>query len=200
MARYTGPKHRLCRREGMKLCNSPKCPVEKKGFQPPGQHGKRFSRNSSDFGKQLREKQKTKRLYGIMEKQFRKYYEEAAKAPANTGIRLLQLLETRLDNIIFTAGFAPTRPMARQMVSHGHVLVDNKKVNIPSFRVKPESVVTISPKTLENALIKETLAAKKDTPSWLSRKAAVAQVSRLPNRDEIESGINEQLIIEYYSR
>ncbi len=200
MARYTGPKHRLCRREGMKLCNSPKCPVEKKGFQAPGQHGKKFSRTSSDFGKQLREKQKTKRLYGVLEKQFRRYYEEATKSPANTGIRLLQLLETRLDNIVYTSGFVTTRPAARQLVAHGNVLVDNKRVNVPSYKVSPEQVITLSSKALQNALIKQSLEAKKEIPGWLKRKAAVVQVARLPKRDEIESGINEQLIIEYYSR
>lgn len=200
MARYTGPIHRLCRREGIKLCNSPKCPVEKKGFQPPGMHGKKFTRTASDFGKQLREKQKTKRIYDLMEKQFRRYYEEAAKSPQNTGVRLLQLLETRLDNVVFRTNLIPSRRMSRQFVTHGHVLVDGKKVSIPSFQVMPDQVISFAPTALKHESIKTALEAKIETPAWLKKKASVFQVSRLPTRDEIESAINEQLIIEYYSR
>ena len=200
MARYTGPLHRLCRREGMKLCNSPKCPVEKKGFQAPGQHGKKFSRTSSDFGKQLREKQKTKRLYGILEKQFRRYFEEAAKSRENTGTRMLQMLESRLDNVVFRSGAVPTRRMARQTVTHGNVLVDGKRVSIPSYQTKAGQVIAFSDKILKNDVVKTALEVKATLPEWLTRKAAVFHVSRLPKREEIESGINEQLIIEYYSR
>lgn len=202
MARYTGPKHRLCRREGVRLCNAAKCPLDKNGAQPPGQHGKKMGggKRLSDYGKQLREKQKTKRMYGLMEKQFHKYYVEAERSPGNTGIRLLQLLESRLDNIVYRSGFITTRPAARQLVSHGSVLVDGKKVNIPSYLLKPGQVVTLKPKALALDIVKKTLEEKSDLPEWLKKKATVVKVERLPERAEIDSGINEQLIIEFYSR
>jgi small subunit ribosomal protein S4 len=200
MARYTGPKHRLCRREGVRMCNAAKCPLDKKGAQAPGQHGKKMSRRQSDFGKQLREKQKTKRMYGLMERQFHNYYVDAARTPGNTGIRLLQILESRLDNIVYRSGFIATRPAARQLVSHGHVLIDGKKVDIPSYQLKPGQTVTLKTKALTNEQIKKHLEEKATVPSWLKRKAAVVKMDRLPTREEIDSGINEQLIIEFYSR
>jgi small subunit ribosomal protein S4 len=159
-----------------------------------------MNRRQSDYGKQLREKQKTKRIYGLMERQFRKYYDEASRSTGNTGIRLLQLLEQRLDNIVFRGGFISTRPAARQLVSHGHVLVDGKKVNIPSYQLKPGQTVTVKTKTLKNAEVSKHLEEKVNPPSWLKRKAAVVKLDRLPDREEIDSGINEQLIIEFYSR
>src|SRR3972149_7386325 len=150
MARYTGPKHRLCRREGVRMCNAAKCPLDKKGSQAPGQHGKKMNRRLSDYGKQLREKQKTKRMFGVMERQFHKYYNDAARFPGNTGVRLLQLLETRLDNVIYRSGFISTRPAARQLVNHGHILVDGKKVRIPSYQVRSGQTITLKPKTPSN--------------------------------------------------
>ena len=200
MARYTGPKHRLCRREGVRMCNAAKCPLDKKGTQAPGQHGKKMNRRLSDYGKQLREKQKTKRMFGVMERQFHKYYNDAARFPGNTGVRLLQLLETRLDNVIYRSGFISTRPAARQLVNHGHILVDGKKVSIPSYQVRSGQTITLTPKTLSNEQIKTRLEEKVALPAWLKRKAAVVKMDRLPTREEIDSGINEQLIIEFYSR
>lgn len=207
MARYKDAKCRLCRREGVKLflkgsrCFSPKCPVERRGGVPPGQHGQRFRRRTSEFGLQLREKQKAKRLYGVLERQFRRYFQEAAKVKEATGTILLQLLERRLDNIVYLLGFAQSRSMARQLVNHGHILVDNKKVDIPSYRVKPGQTISIKSQSLNISPVKTALAEKDKTiPKWLKRKAAVGKVERLPEREEIETEINEQLIVEYYSR
>ncbi len=207
MARYTDAKCRLCRREGIKLflkgtrCFSPKCPIERRGGVPPGQHGQRRRRRSSEYGLQLREKQKAKRLYGVLERQFRRYYNEAAKVKKATGTVLLQLLERRLDNVVYCLGFAQSRGIARQLVNHGHILVDGKKVDIPSYQVKPGQIIGLTPKGLTIGQVKTALAEKdKKMPKWLKRKAAVGKVERLPERKEIETDINEQLIVEFYSR
>lgn len=207
MARYTDAKCRLCRREGAKLflkgerCYSPKCPIERKGAVVPGQHGQKRRSRLSDYGRQLREKQKTKRLYGVLERQFKNYFKKAAKAKEATGERLLQFLETRLDNVVFRLGLAPSRSVARQLVSHGHVLVDGKKVNIPSYQVKPGQVVTLAPKGLKIDLVKKSLAEKeRKIPAWLERKAAVGKVARLPKREEMDIDIDEHLVVEFYSR
>jgi len=168
---------------------------------PPGTHGKKRQRRLSDFGLQLVEKQKLKAIYGVLEKQFRRYYNDARKEKAATGTKLLQILETRLDNIVFRAGFAATRPAARQMVSHGNVLVDGKKLSIPSYLVKPGQVVCLSPKAQKNPQVIELLQ-KKDfsAPKYIKRKAVIAKLDRLPERDEIDIIIQEQLIVEFYSR
>jgi len=200
MARYTGPKHRLCRREGVRMCNAKKCPLDRKGAQPPGQHGRKFAGRISDYGVQLREKQKVKRIYGVMEKQFRRYYNQALKDESNTGLKLLQLLETRLDNVIFRSQLAPSRRTARQLINHGHVLVDGQKVNIPSYQVKPDQIVTLKDKSLKLPRVIEALEGKEKPPSWIKRKATVSKLDRLPDRDDISQDINEQLIIEFYSR
>lgn len=207
MARYKDAKCRLCRREGVKLflkgtrCFSSKCPIEKRGGVPPGQHGQRGRRRSSEYGLQLREKQKSKRLYGVLERQFRRYYQEAAKNKEATGAVLLQFLERRLDNVFYRLGFAQSRGIARQLVNHGHVLVDGKKVDIPSYRVKAGQMISVSPKGLTIDLVKTALAEKdRAIPKWLKRKAAVGKVERLPEREEIETDINEKLIIEFYSK
>lgn len=199
MARYTGPKDKLSRREGADLFG--KGPKLRRLNVPPGQHGQRRRRRFSDYGTQLREKQKAKRIYGVLEKQFKRYFERAAKNPQATGEVLLQQLESRLDNIIYRLGFAPTRAAARQMVNHGHVLVDGKKVDIPSYQVKSGQVVSLSPKGQELNHVKQALG-KKDVvlPDWLSRKAVAGKVERLPKRDEIAEDITEQLIVEFYSR
>lgn len=202
MARYTGSIHKLCRREGIRLCNAKKCPLDKKGAQPPGQHGKKFQGRLSDYGQQLREKQKTKRIYGVLEKQFKRYYQNALQKSTNTGLRLLQTLETRLDNVVFRANLAPTRPMARQLVNHGHVMVDGEKVDIPSYQVKPGQVITVKDKVLEIPAVKQ-LQEEKDKlkhPSWLKRQATSVKILKQPPREEIAEHIDEQLIIEYYSR
>jgi len=206
MARYIDPKCRLCRREGTKLflkgerCFSPKCPLERKGAVPPGGYGQRRKSRPSEYGEQLREKQKTKRTYGVLEKQFRHYFKKAFKKRGVTGEVLLQFLESRLDNVIYRLGFVPSRSLARQLISHGHILVDGKKVDIPSYQVKPEQIVSLTPKAVKMELVKKSLAEKKKVPSWLQKKAAVGKIIRLPKREEIDADINEHLIVEYYSR
>jgi len=206
MARYTEAKCRLCRREGKKLflkgerCYT-KCPIDRKGAIAPGQHGPRGQRRMGSYGLQLREKQKAKRTYGILERQFKKYFEKAAKVSKATGEALLQNLELRLDNIVYRLNFAPSRRTARQIVTHGQILVDGKKVNIPSYQVKPEQTISLSAKGLQMPVIKNILADKdRKIPEWLKRKAAVGQVVRPPERTEIDTDINENLIVEYYSR
>lgn len=200
MARYTGPKRRLSRREGVALFAKDARFLERKGAVVPGQHTGRSRRKPSEFGIQLREKQKAKRMYGLLEKQFAIYYQRASKVKGNTGETLLRLLEMRLDNVVYRLGFAPSRNLARQMVSHGHILVDNKKVHTPSFSVKPSSTIAIFGKMLDNIQVQKSLAATTSLPAWLERQAAVGKVLRLPRRDESEQGISEQLIVEYYSR
>lgn len=198
---------RLCRREGMKLflkgerCYSPKCPIERKGAVPPGQHGQKRRRRPSSYGEQLREKQKVKRIYGVRERQFKRYFEKAIKVKEATGKVLLQLLETRLDNLVFRLGLVPSRSMGRQLVSHNFVLVDGKKVNIPSYQVNPNQIISLTTKGLNLDYVKKSLAEKdRKVPKWLTRKAAVGKMIRLPEREEVEADINETLIVEYYSR
>ncbi|OGY21899.1 MAG: 30S ribosomal protein S4 [Candidatus Woykebacteria bacterium GWB1_45_5] len=208
MGRYTGPKFRLDRREGVNLflkgkrSSSPKHPIEKKGAVPPGQHGQRLLRRKlSDFGRQLREKQKVKRAYGILERQFRRYFEKASKEKGNTGVALLQILETRLDNVVYRLGFAPSRSAARQLVTHGHVQVNNKKTDIPSFNVKVGDLVSLSERSQKLPLVTEALELRGDLlPSWLNRAGLVGRVSHLPAAEDLEAIANEQLIVEYYSR
>ena len=207
MARYTEAKCRLCRREGVKLflkgdrCYSAKCPIEKRGGVIPGQHGQKRQRRLSDYGRQLREKQKAKRIYGVLERQFKNYYQRAATEKEVTGERLLQLLESRLDNVIFRLGLVPSRSVARQLVTHGLVSVDGRKVNLPSYSVRQEQTISLLPKGLAMVQVKKSLAEKERLiPGWLKRKAAVGQIIRLPKREEIETDIDEHLIVEFYSR
>jgi small subunit ribosomal protein S4 len=200
MSRYTGPKRRLSRREGIPLFRKDIKALERKGAIPPGFRGTKVRPRVSEYGTQLREKQKARRLYGLNERQFRGVYELAAKSKGATGRRMLELLESRLDNVVFRLGFAGSRPEARQMVSHGHVTVDGKKVDIPSFKVKSNSVVAISAKFVDNTQVKKNLEENPTLPGWLERKAAAGKILRLPEREEMEKAINEQLIVEYYSR
>ncbi|MBI2600702.1 30S ribosomal protein S4 [Candidatus Daviesbacteria bacterium] len=200
MARYTGPKRRLSRREGIPLFSKDVEYLERKGAIPPGQHGFSRKRRLSEYGLQLREKQKAKRLYGILEKQFAKYYKIASKVKGATGVTLLALLETRLDNIVYRLAFASSRASARQYVGHGHILVDGKKVQIPSYQVKPGQTIALSSKLLDNTQVKKSLEESKTLPEWLERKAAVGKVLRSPEREEMEESVNEQMIVEYYSR
>lgn len=202
MARYTGPRHKLCRAEGVALCGLAKCPVLKKNAGPPGQHGPKGRKKLSDYGIQLREKQKVKRMYGILERQFKKYFKIASGKKTATGEALLQILETRLDNTIYRLNFAASRQQARQLVSHGHVLVNEKKVTIPSFNVKIGDVIALSPKVANSSFIKKLIETTKDSkkPSWLEKRATVGRVISLPKREEIDIDINESLIVEYYSR
>lgn len=200
MARYTGPKDRLSRREGFDLFG--------KGAKltrltvPPGQHGpKGTRRRPSQYSRQLREKQKVKRIYGVLEKQFRKYVSQALKVKGNTGEVLLSLLERRLDNVIYRLGFAPTRPAARQLVSHKHVLVNGKKLNIPSYQVKQGDTITLTKTAMEIPAVQRLLEVKNPkVPEWLERKAAAGNVKRLPKREDIVEPITEQDIVEFYSR
>ncbi len=208
MGRYTGSVCRLCRREGMKLylkgekCYTEKCPVHKRPT-PPGMHGPRPSRRKmSEFGMRLREKQKLRRIYGIYETQFKNYFQQAARAKGVTGTRLLQLLELRLDNIVFRLGLASSRKEARLMVVHGHISVDGKPVTIPAYQVKPGQTVGPTERGRRNARIKElTEAGGRTVPSWLEVGAErTGRVLALPGRNEIDVPVQEQLIVEYYSR
>jgi small subunit ribosomal protein S4 len=207
MAHYTDPKCRLCRRAGVKLflkgirCATPKCPIERRGGVPPGPHKSRPSRRISDYGLQLAEKQKAKNIYGVLERQFKRYYDKALKVKGATGETLMQLLERRLDNAIFRFGCTTSRSVARQIVSHGHVTVDGSVVNIPSFQVTSGMVISFTPEAQNIPNIVQSLK-KEDyaLPAWLERKAGVGRVVRLPRRDEGETSINEQLIVEYYSK
>ena len=208
MARYTGPVCKLCRREKTKLflkgtrCESPKCPIEK-GRPPPGEHGRGRVRES-EYLLQLREKQKAKRFYGILEKQFRSYYEEAAQSKGVTGEELMRICESRLDNVVYRAGFAMNRPMARQLVSHGHFEVNGRKVNIPSFRVKPGDVVTVKnrSKTLGRIVENTSYAEGREIPDWLGAnlRDMRVEVRALPERGQMDIPVQEQLIVEYYSK
>lgn len=208
MARYTGPSCKLCRREGMKLylkgerCYKDKCGIEKKSY-PPGQHGQ-LKKKLSDYGVQLREKQKVKRIYGILESQFRLYFERAVQMKGITGENLLQLLERRLDNVVYRGGFASSRSQARQLVRHNHFLVNGKKVNIPSFLVKPGDVIEVKEKSRDNKLIVEALetAEGRGTSDWMSidKSAFKAVINRLPERSDVGYDIQEHLIVELYSK
>lgn len=199
MARYTGPKDRLSRREGIDLFG--KGAKLKRLNVHPGQHGPKGTRGTSQYGKQLREKQKVKRLYGVLESQFARYVEKAIKSKGNTGEALLVSLERRLDNVVYRLGFAPTRPMARQLVSHRHVLVDGKKVNIASFEVNVGMTISLSTKALGMPVVKSMMAeADQQIPSWLEKKASVGRVSEMPTRSHITEAVTEQDIVEFYSR
>ncbi|MBI2011281.1 30S ribosomal protein S4 [Candidatus Daviesbacteria bacterium] len=200
MSRYTGPKRRLSRREGVALFAKDAKSIERKGANPPGMRGIKFRKRFSEYGMQLREKQKAKRLFGLSERQFKNLFDLAAKTRGATGLKLLELLELRLDNVVYRLGFASSRMEARQIVGHGHINVDGKKNNIPSFRVKVDHVVAISPKFVDNTQVKKNLEASSTLPEWLERKATVGKVLRVPNREEMEQIINEQLIVEFYSR
>ncbi|MBI2066318.1 30S ribosomal protein S4 [Candidatus Woesebacteria bacterium] len=199
MARYTGAKDRLSRREGFDLYGAG--PKLTRLAVPPGVHGPKGIRMLSQYGRQLREKQKVKRLYGVLERQFRRYVEEALKTKGNTGETLLSLLERRLDNVVFRLGFAVSRPSARQLVSHRHVLVNGKRVNTPSYQVRAGEAISLSGKALAIPSVKETLGEKdRKIPGWLKRKAAVGAVIREPKMEDIQEPILVQDIVEYYSR
>lgn len=200
MARYTGPKDRLSRAEGLDLFG--KGAKLTRLMVPPGVHGpKGPSRKQSQYGRQLREKQKVKRLYGIMETQFRRYVDEAFKSKGNTGEKLLSLLERRLDNVVFRLGFAGTRPLARQLVSHGHIQVNGKKVNIPSYQVRAGETIGISSKAIRIPHVAKVLEDKdKKIPDWLKKKAAVGMVEKEPTSEDVTEPISAQDIVEFYSR
>ena len=200
MARYTGPKRRLSRREGLALFAKDAKALEKKGAVPPGQHGLGRRRRISEYGIQLREKQKAKRIFGLLEKQFKRYFENASKVRGATGLALLQTLETRLDNVVYRLNFAKSRAGARQLVSHGHIKVMGKKVDIPSFQVRKDQTIEISEGLRDNTQVKKSLEEAETLPEWLERRATVGKVLRMPGREEMEQAIDEQLIVEFYSR
>jgi small subunit ribosomal protein S4 len=208
MARYIGPTCKLARREGVDLeLKSPARGLESKCKlnQPPGQHGASRRVRLSDYALQLREKQKVRRIYGVLERQFRNYYKLAAKQRGATGENLLRLLESRLDNVVYRMGFAVTRAQARQMVTHKAIAVNGQTVNIPSYRVKPEDVVAIRDKAKEQLRVKEALTLSQDmnlVPAWLEVDPAKLQgvFKAYPDRDELSSDINESLIVELYSK
>lgn len=209
MARYTEAVCRLCRREGQKLflkgdrCYTDKCAVTRRSYAP-GQHGQGRRSKVSEYGTQLREKQKAKRYYGVLERQFEGYFELASKKKGQTGENLLSILESRLDNVVYRLGFAMSRAEARQLVRHGHFTVNGKKVNIPSYLVKPGEIITLkdSSKSLEK--IKAVIEANsfRQPPKWLDydRNAMVAKVIALPEKDDIDLPIQEHLIVELYSK
>jgi len=201
MARYTGPRHKACRRARQPLCQSKKCPVDRRPY-PPGQHGRGRIRES-DYLIQLREKQKLRTMYGVLEKQFRRYYELASRQPGITGENLLRLLETRLDNVVWRAGFAETRPQARQLVNHGHFRVNGKKVDIASYRVRAGDVVTTKESSKDLIVIQHAIdTLGRPVPEWLDADASERKVTvrDMPSRHQIDTAINEQLIIELYSK
>lgn len=211
MARYTGSVCKLCRREGEKLflkgerCFSPKCAFERRSYAP-GAHGRQaqYRRKESDYALQLRAKQKARRVYGVYERQFRRYFREAQRRKGLTGVNLLALLETRLDNVVYRLGFASSRAQARQLVQHGHFDVNGRKTNIPSYLVKPGDVITIRDTSRGNAYfsgVSEVLD-QGQVPAWLSLDLAnfAGKVVDLPSRDDVDITLNEQLIVEFYSR
>lgn len=212
MARYNGPVCKLCRREGQKLflkgerCYSPKCALERRSY-PPGEHGfeQQFRRRrTSAYGQQLREKQKLRRIYGVLETQFRRYYREALRLPGITGTNLLALLETRLDNIVYRLGLASSRAQARQLVTHGHFDVNGRRCDIPSALLKEGDVVSIHPSSRDLPYFREVreILAEHAPPTWLTLDPidGSARVEHVPSRDDIELTVDEQLVVEYYSR
>ena len=209
MARYIGPVCRLCRREDMKLflkgdrCYTDKCGYERRAYAP-GQHGQARRRKISNYGSQLREKQKVKRIYGLAERQFRGYYHKAIRMKGVAGENLLQLLERRLDNVVYRLGFGSSRAQARQLVRHGHVRVNEKKLNVPSFQVRVGDMVGLSSAAAKNALVAASVEAVKGrgVPKWLELDSAAmkGKVLSLPARDDVNFPIQEQLIVELYSK
>ena len=206
MARYTGPACKLCRREGLKLflkgerCLTEKCAIERRAY-PPGEHG-RGRIKQSEYLLQLREKQKARRYYGLLEKQFRTYYEKAAKGTGVTGENLLRMLETRLDNVVYRLGFAASRAQARQIIRHGHFQVNGRRVNIPSFQVKPNDVVSLKAGSPVEQVVRDATDLTASVASWLQadHDNLTGKVLKLPERTDIDTPVQEQLIVELYSK
>ncbi len=204
MAVYSGPVCRLCRRDGVKLylkgerCYTSKCAIERRKY-PPGQHGQR-QRKLAEYGVQLREKQKLKRIYRVLERQFRTYFKEAVRRKGVTGETLLQLLELRLDNVVFRLGYGLSRRQARQLANHGHFLVNGKKVNIPSYQLRPGDTVAVAESSKTAGAIIEAINTNREPPVWLSREGMSGQLLSVPTRDQIDTQVNEALIVEFYSR
>ena len=209
MARYRGPVCRLCRREGEKLflkgerCHTEKCAIERRAY-PPGQHGRDRRIRVTPYGLQLREKQKARRIYGILERQFRGYFHEAARQPGVTGENLLRLLECRLDNLVYRLGFAPSRPSARQLVLHGHFAVNGRKVSIPSYQARAGDVISVREDSQNLTFIQATVESRgsRDLPDWLeaNTRTLKGRVLRVPSREAIPTTIHENMIVELYSK
>jgi small subunit ribosomal protein S4 len=212
MAKYRGPVCRLCRREGEKLflkgerCFTPKCAVERRSYAP-GQHGKssQFRRKrDSDYNRQLRAKQKARRVYGVLERQFRRYYEVSLQRRGLTGLNLLQILESRLDNVIYRLGYADSRPQARLLVTHGHFSVNGRRTDVPSMLLSPNDVVSVREESRRRTYFQDlaAVADERTVSNWLNRdvKTLSGSLLRLPERAEIDGNLSEQLIVEYYSR
>lgn len=201
MARYTGPTHKQCRRARQPLCQSKKCAADKRPY-PPGEHGRGRVRES-DYLIQLREKQKLRAMYGVLERQFRRYYKQAARQVGITGDNLLRILESRLDNVVYRSGLAQTRPQARQLVNHGHFEVNGQKVDIPSYQVRRDDVITIKERSRDLIIVQHSIDTLDHAlPEWLDvntddRRIAVLE---LPNRAQIDTPVQEQLIVELYSK
>lgn len=202
MARITTPKNKLSRRSGVDLgLKTNPAKVARRLNIPPGQHGRKGAKKLSEYGTQLREKQKMKWIYGVLEKQFHRYYVQASKKPGETGKEMLRLLECRLDNVVYRLGFAPTRAAARQLVSHGHVQVDGAKVDRPSFQVAPGMSIKISDKAAKIPATASLLEEKnKNLPKWLEKQGLVGKIKTMPTREDVDIDINENLVVEYYSR
>ncbi len=209
MARYVGPVCRLCRREGEKLflkgerCSTDKCAYERRAYAP-GEHGRDRRLRVTNYGLQLREKQKTRRIYGVMERQFRNYFKEAARMPGMTGENLLRILELRLDNLVYRLGFAPSRPAARQLVKHGHFQVNGRKADIPSHRLRPGDVISVRDASRNLDLIQNALDMRggRGMPEWLevNSKALQGRLVQSPTRENIPITVQENLIVELYSK
>jgi small subunit ribosomal protein S4 len=206
VARYTGPSCKLCRREGMKLflkgerCLTEKCAIERRSY-PPGEHG-RGRIKQSQYLLQLREKQKARRYYGLLERQFRNYYEKAARGSGVSGENLLRLLETRLDNVIYRLGFAASRSQARQLVRHGHFQVNGRRVNIPSYQVKPNDIVNLKSGSPAEQVVRDATDLTASVASWLQadHDGLTGKILKLPDREDIDTPVQESLIVELYSK
>lgn len=201
MARYTGPKHKLARREGVNILDKTSQSLQRRLNVPPGIHGRKRKRRLSEYGTQLREKQKAKATYGLLEKQFKKLVQTVQERKGETGEMIVSLLETRLDNLVYRLGFAKSRTMARQFVSHGHIFVNGKKVNIPSYEVKVDDVISISTTIQKNPQVIELLNDKeiKMLP-FIKKEGVSGKLIRMPKKEDLEVPFDLQLIIEYYSR
>ena len=200
MARYTGPKHRLARKVGVNILDKISNSLQRRLNVPPGIHGRKRKRRLSEYGSQMQEKQKAKMTYGLMEKQFRNLVQKVQKKKGDTGEFIVSLLETRLDNLVFRLGFAKTRAMARQFVSHGHILVNGKRVNIPSYQAKVDDVISVSLKVQKNPQVLEALKDDKQLLPFIKREGLSGKLIRMPKREDLQVPFDLQLIIEYYSR
>ncbi|MGA2968030.1 MAG: 30S ribosomal protein S4 [Candidatus Levyibacteriota bacterium] len=200
MARYTGPKHRLVRKEGVNLLDKTSQTLLRRLSVPPGMHGKKRKRRLSEYGLQLREKQKAKTTYGLMEKQFKNLVQTVQGKKGDTKELIVSLLETRLDNVVYRLGFGKTRYMSRQLVSHGHILVNGKKLNIPSYSVKVDDVISLAPKMQNNKVVLEINKEKGEVLPFLDKKGLSGKLVRMPKTEDLQVPFDLQLIIEYYSR